>query len=44
MKCVKHGDKIIRVSNNEAARKVSSGWFYVPKSAYKKQERPHGLS
>lgn len=37
MKCIKHGDIIIRVSNEEAARKVraNSGWQYCQKAAYK---------
>jgi len=38
MKCIKHGDKIIRVSDKEAAIKVRSGWQYCPKSEYKKRE------
>ena len=32
MKCIKHGDKIIRVSDNEAITKVRDGWMYVSKS------------
>ena len=38
MKCIqKHGDIIIRVSNEEAARKVreNTGWQYCRKLAYK---------
>lgn len=45
MKCIKHGDKIIRVSDNEAITKVRDGWMYVSKSEYKKtKEKSNGLS
>jgi len=40
MKCVKHGDKIKRVTDQEAATLVKSGQAtYVPKREWKKEVR-----
>lgn len=38
MKCIKRGDKIIRVSDEEAVIKIRDGWQYCPKSEYKKEK------
>ena len=35
MKCVKSGDVIKRVNEDEASTLVKSGWEYCPKSQYK---------
>lgn len=37
-KCVKKGDKVVRVSNNKALELLDKGWEYCPKSEYKRQE------
>tara|TARA_E500000331_G_scaffold256863_1_gene247583 strand:+ start:81 stop:215 length:135 start_codon:yes stop_codon:yes gene_type:complete len=41
MKCIKNQKKIIRVSNEEAARRVreQKGWEYCSKSAFKEAIR-----
>jgi len=36
MKCVKNGDKVSRVSEEIASKRVDQGWKYCPKSAFKK--------
>lgn len=36
MKCIEaNGGNVIRVTNEEAAKKVDLGWRYVPKWAWK---------
>lgn len=39
MKCIKHGDEIRRVSDEQATEKVKNGWQYCPKSEWKTQVR-----
>jgi hypothetical protein len=36
MKCVKNGDKVSRVSEEIASKRVDKGWKYCPKSEFKK--------
>ena len=36
MKCVKMGDVVERVADQEAVKRVGSGWSYAKKAEYKK--------
>lgn len=36
MKCIRNGDVIQRVSDQEAVLQVKKGWSYCPKADYKK--------
>jgi len=36
MKCVKHGDKVSRLSEEMASKRVDQGWKYCSKSDFKK--------
>ena len=33
--CVRKGDKVERVTRNEAAKRVAAGWQYCPKSVWR---------
>jgi hypothetical protein len=35
MKCVKKGDVVEKVSNEQAAKMATEGWSYCPKSEYR---------
>lgn len=36
-KCIKKGDKVVRVGNKKAQYMVNTGWEYCPKSEYKRK-------
>ena len=35
MKCIKKGDVIKRVTEDESKKAVKTGWSYIPKTAWK---------
>ena len=39
MKCIKSGEKIRRVSDQEASALVKKGWAYCPKKLWKEEKQ-----